>query len=114
MNSKSKVLLCGEERIFCILLYIPLPGHHLRDLSTSLIGHILYEQLKKQQGNLAHDKINIKYVGAECLISQDWSKPVTDIVLKNLNISVMIMSSSQWGQREDSWLTYQGRDSGKR
>lgn len=114
MNSKSKILLCGEERIFCILLYIPLPGHHLRDLSTSLIGHILYEQLKKQQGNLAHDKINIKYVGAECLISQDWSKPVTDIVLKNLNISVMIMSSSQWGQHEDSWLTYQGWGSGKR
>lgn len=71
MDSKSKILLCSEERVFCIFVYIPLPGHHLRDVSTSLIGHILYEQLKEQQGSIAHDKINIECVGAECLISQD-------------------------------------------
>lgn len=31
-----------------------------------------------------YDKMNIKSVSAECLISQGWSKTVSDTLLKNL------------------------------
>lgn len=87
----------GEKIISCSVYSSD--GHaaeHSRDFSRNSVGCFLCEQLKDQQGNLVCDKMNIKSLSAECLISQHRTETVSDTFLKkSFKISVEIWSRWQ-------------------